>query len=707
MQPVGSSSSPFGVSSDVFVTGASSVAALDTPQLSQTKLEIRSIVAEIAEFSASQLPQAEFLNAVLPRICNAMGATAAALWHTNVDSHSQLIGHFRLPNALLFNVDENVGAMSPEQHSHAKILACVAAEGSAVLVPPKSIRMATERPANPLDECLLVVPIKIDDQFEMLLEVIQPASGGPAAQRGYLRFVAQMADLISDYLRRDRLRDFAKAAGYVKLLQSSLLSISAAPDQTHKLKQMATSLCQLLNAELVLVARRRRMLGLPIGWRVCAISNVPAFDTRSEVVMTAERLLAARSDTHPTAVSRFSLVASAAFTNDESVDQPALSAHANCAQQLRELLGCNHVAQLRLDEEGECQVLLAFDEAVDLATARQRAIEMAGALQSLLQLAPTSLAPTSLATSASLDSPAKSPSASNWRSRMQRALMPTSTALLIAACALFPTPDNISTLAVLESVDKELYYAPSSATVDSVYVRTHQAVKQGEPLIKLVDSQLQARLDELLGQRESTREQIRNDELTSKQGIQSSRDDWQLSNRIDQALINLRAIEQQLNIVQAQISQLTIAARRDALVTSWDAQNQLRGRPVSAGQLLLTTHQPNAPWQLRISIPERQLGRLREAMASSRTGLPVQFSLTSHPSEVQHGRLVNVSEQLIKDDAGVAKAMGIVAIDGNSLPARTDGSVARATIVCGRTCAGWLAIRDAYREASAWWRLNW
>ena len=700
MQPVGSTSGPLSATSDVFVTGASGVAALDTPQLSQTKLEIRGIVAEIAELSASQLPQSEFLNAVLPRICSAMGATAAALWHYHIDSRCELVGEHRLPDALWPSDDPT--ELSPDQLNHAKILACIAAEGSAVLVPPKSIRMVAERPVNPLDECLLVVPIKIDDRFEMLLEVIQPASGGPAAQRGYLRFVAQMADLMSDYLRRDRLRYFAKSADYVKLLQSSLLSISSAPNHATKLQRVASCLSQLLDAELVMVARRRRVLGLPIGWRVCAISNVPSFDSRSEVVMAAERLLAARSDTGLVTAGRFSLVATDAFTSDESVDQRELSAHANSAKQLQALMGCSHLGQLRLDEDGECQVLLAFDTTVDLAAVRQRAIELASPLQSLLQLSPVLPVATE-----SLVATGKATGPRSWRSLMVRMAARTATGLLILACVLFPMPDNISTVAVLESVDKELYYAPSAATIDAVYVKTHQAVKQGEPLIKLVDSQLQSRLDELLGQKESTSEQIRNDELTRRQGIQSSKDDWQLSNRIDQAKINLSAIEQQLRIVQAQVSQLTVTARRDALVTSWDAQNQLRGRPVSAGQLLLATHQPNAPWQLRLAIPERQLGRLRAAMADAREGLPVQFSLTSHPSDVRHGRLVNVSEQLIKDDEGVAGAMGIVAIDGNSLPVKSDGAVARATIVCGRTYAGWLAIRDAYREANAWWRLNW
>ncbi len=280
-------------------------------------------------------------------------------------------------------------------------------------------------------------------------------------------------------------------------------------------------------------------------------------------------------------------------------------------------------------------------------------------------------------------------------------------ALLVIGLALFPVPDNIGTVAVLESADRQLYFAPCTATVENVLVSTNQLVKTGEPLVKLRDNQLSARFDELQGQKLSIAAQLKDDQDEFNRGVQSTKEDFHLSSRIRQQKISMDAIDKQLRILETQLSQLTIVAQRDALVTTWDARNQLTGRPVTAGQLLLTTYQPTAPWQLRLSIPERQLGRLRDAMASSRDGLMVQYSLSSHPSEVRWGRLVNISDQLIKDEAGNAKALGIVAIDGNNVPAKSDGAVARATIACGRTSAGWLVIRDAYREASAWWRLNW
>ncbi len=289
MLPVGTTH--VDTTSDVFVTGVGSVAALDTPQLTQTKLEIRNIVAEIADLSASQLPLVDFLNSVLPRICNAMGASAAAVWQVIDQGQRQCLGHFRLPAQLL----PGDGKLNDSEAtlSHAKILDCVAAEGAPILVPPKSIRVAADRPANPLEECLLIVPIRIDDHYEVLLEVIQPASGGPAAQRGYLRFVAQMADLMADYLRRARLREYASHSAYVELLRSRLVAIASAQNYSLRLQQIATSLAQLLSADLVLIAVQRRFLGWSTGWRVCAVSDVATFDARSEIVLAVQSFLKA------------------------------------------------------------------------------------------------------------------------------------------------------------------------------------------------------------------------------------------------------------------------------------------------------------------------------------------------------------------------------------------------------------------------------
>ena len=46
-------------------------------------------------------------------------------------------------------------------------------------------------------------------------------------------------------------------------------------------------------------------------------------------------------------------------------------------------------------------------------------------------------------------------------------------------------------------------------------------------------------------------------------------------------------------------------------------------------------------------------------------------------------------EVTLNDDDGTAKVIGTVIVDARTLPAKTDGAVARAAIDCGRVTATW------------------
>ena len=166
------------------------IASLDSPQVQQTKVEIRSLVAEIADLANRRIEPNEFYRGMLPRVCSAMGATGACVWSSTAEPEFSIIAQHAFPPSLIAN------DIHPS-HPHRRILECVFSEGQPVLVPPRSISLEVERPTNPLDEALLVVPIRMDEKIDYLLEVAQKPGGGPVAQRGYLRFVAQMADLLA------------------------------------------------------------------------------------------------------------------------------------------------------------------------------------------------------------------------------------------------------------------------------------------------------------------------------------------------------------------------------------------------------------------------------------------------------------------------------------------------------------------------------
>jgi hypothetical protein len=725
MTTAGMSSGSVGAVGDLSFIATAGVAALDTPQLSQTKIEIRTLVAEVAALSTADVDCKTFMHEMLPRVCTAMGATAAAVWELSCDQVVTLSASHKLP-ALLHETGRD------ESRAHEHILGCVAAEGGPILVPPRSIKVAAERPANPLDEALLIVPIRIHDRVDMLLEVIQPGSGGPAAQRGYLRFVAQMADLLADFVRRWRLRSLNANSIYVQRLQEHLLSVGSEPSPKQRFHLVAKALARLLQADMVLVLQQRTSR-----WHVHGISELSTFDPRSEIVVAAEKVLSKSAGANRSDVDSIELLADLISPLDASSTSEDLKAEApsekhpsessqsvlhdtrdakrsprqsEAADNLCRMLGCSYLFRLSLDASGACQVLLAAHGSIDQALLQERATELARAFGALLAsrerdhrwfgwLHPTSVKQPLAAADKKLN-------VKRWQ--VERWIVRCSTVLLVAAVALFPTPDQLGVIAVLEAVNKEQYYAPVSASIETVFVDSDQPVRKGEPLVDLVDRQLEARVDELTSERLTCASQLEQDRAALLRGQQltpGQRDD--LESRIEQLKINLRSLDEQLNVVHMQAAHLHVTARHHAVVTTWDARNRLQGRPVAAGQLLLTTCAPDADWQLRLSVPERQAGRINDALALSPTGIPVRFSLSSHPTDVRTGRLVSLSKQLLKGEDGTSKFIGLVAIDTASLPARTDGAVARAAIDCGRSWAVWLLVRDVYQEAKTWLRLTW
>ena len=724
MATVGMSSEVGRSLGSTFASAAAGVAALDTPQLAHTKAEIRTLVSEIAELTSADIDRDEFMRGMLSRVCMAMGASAAAVWTIDIEQTVELAASQNLP-------EELSTASAAASESHKRVLACVAAEGEPVLVPPGSIRIEAERPVNPIDEALLIVPIRIHERVDTLLEVIQPGGGGPAAQRGYLRFVAQMADLLADYLRREKLRLLAVEAQYVKQLQRQLLHISAATSTQLRCQAIATSTARLLRADVALLVKKTSRR-----WRVQAISELQTFDQRSQSVATVEGMLACIEREAGTAalsgvelleasigsasqkLSSVRTVPSSETEHSDSalttVSKPADSSQNDVFDRdsvrslvtlAREQLGCEHLMRMELAADGHWQIVLGTDGASDRSEMLLRGAELAPAMSGLLNSGSAGSNWTNWLSTSHRNSKAKLQP--NWKSRVERWIVRSSAIGLVLAIALFPTPDQVAVVAVLEAEKKQMYYAPMSAIVERVLVDSGQSVKVGDVLLELSDKQLEAQLNEVAGQRLTADTQLAQDMAMIKRGQQPPQQQDELESRTVQSRITIAALDEQLAILQAQRAQLKIVARDDSVVTTWDARNRLEGRPVVAGQLLLATCAPQADWRLRLSIDQRNAGMVQDALDKSPQGLPVQFSLSSHPSDVRTGRLVGLSEQLISDQDGSGKVLGTVLVDAATLPAKTDGAVARAAIDCGRVTATWFVIRDAYREASAWLRMTW
>ncbi|MCY2986127.1 MAG: hypothetical protein NTY15_21055, partial [Planctomycetota bacterium] len=299
---------------------------LDSAFVQQTKDQIRTVVEAIATLAHSPMEPQDFVRTALPKIANAMGANGAALWQQFPDNRWCLLGSFNLPpiltqsqnkelesgaetdvalssferldflEAQLRDATQSPQASEPQNpadqwqqpsEAHLSILNAVARERQPILIPPCEALLNRDRPANPTSELLIYAPLMLSNEMgRFWLQIVQSPSGGPASQRGYLRFVAQMADLMSDYFRSHRLRVFERDREYLSLAEHVMHELAGGLNAKQGIEKLMRTIRQHAHAEHAFLLRRESYVGR---WRVVGAAGLVDIDRRAEGISLIER----------------------------------------------------------------------------------------------------------------------------------------------------------------------------------------------------------------------------------------------------------------------------------------------------------------------------------------------------------------------------------------------------------------------------------
>ena len=686
-------------------TGESSagVASLDPPLIQQTKSEIRTLAGEIAKLAHAAIGPIEFYRGFLPRLVTAMGAEGAAVWqtceslhnHGEVDSSEaaapnhglRLLAQHCLPNELLERVDQSAVNLLAPSESHRRILECVIAEGTPILVPPQTVSIDADRPVNPLEHSIIVIPVRVEDDIEFVLEVVQQSSGGPAAQRGYLRFVAQMADLMADYLRRQSLRDHSERAARLQQFEFWLSSIAQAASPSRQLRIAANGLAELLDSHQVFIVRSGRRP------KVLAASGFETFDPRSETIMAAqlaERFLQRK------AASREAYL----DLHQWKVGDDRLTS----IEELYALMASDKLIRLRVGEDSDIVALLALKE--DSNATRTEMLRVASSLFGLVDYQADG------SNWARIGWPFRNSSRAashSQRSALQVWTMRVALAGVATVIAFFPVPQQITTTAVLAPTKKNCYYAPCDATVMQVPIaeRENVAIKRGDHLLVLESVVLNQKFSGIEADIDESNTLLTSLKSKLAKAIPSSADSANIISDIDQTEQKIKSKRAEKTALENEKAKLKIDALEDGKLTSWDIANRLQGRPVSRGELLLSTCDPDAEWELQVSVPEHRVGLVSDALSRSDNGsVPMRFTLTSHPNVLMEGGLTWVADQTTRNATGSNVVLSKAAVIGE-LPLKKEGTIAQVTIDCGRVPAIWLVVRDAYGACMSRLKMIW
>ncbi len=246
---------------------------LQPEHLRHTRAQIASLVSDIAVASKKERSQDKFFEITIAKLCEAMGAVGAAIWRSE-NNEWKLVAGQSLPDTLLNNVSsspsvnlasskdtattdqielrideaetllnasfsddaepsenetanssvttEECKAIHPSV-AHLSLLTILGSDGQPTLIPPTNTTTASGRPPNPTSHCLVYAPILLEaGNITYWLQAVVPPAGGPTTYRGYLRFVVQIADIVSQFVKSHQIREFANQRGTYDTAQSLL-----------------------------------------------------------------------------------------------------------------------------------------------------------------------------------------------------------------------------------------------------------------------------------------------------------------------------------------------------------------------------------------------------------------------------------------------------------------------------------------------------
>ena len=664
---------------------------VDPSLLQDTRNEIRQLVNEVAQLAASDVSPSEFYEGFLSRVLAAMAAVGGAVW-LKQDAGFQLAFHANFP-ATGLPTDQDLPA-------HRGLLARVAEAKQALVVPPHAgIAGDLKSQDNPTQHLLVIAPLLLEGETQAIVEVFQRPGGGPTTQRGYLRFLVQMADLAGDFLKTQHLKQMRDRQALWQQVEQFVLAVHRSLDMMPTAYAIANEGRRIVGCErvsLVLWNRGR--------CEVLAVSGLDSLDRRAAQVKRLAELtrcvLKAREPfwhTHASGDVPPQIEAALHAYLDQSHARllgvvPLTIAPANTDQPVRAselpLLGAIVVEQLSDDRP-------TSDLAKRVELVAQHSASALAAVQShqSVFLLPLWKAIGSLGVVASL------------RALPKTLAVVIALAAAIAALVLVPADFEVAARGKLQPAERREVFAQISGVVDSLNVRHGDFVQVNQPLMQLSSHELEEELTTILGEQSTVSEQHAAtqrallDNRNNNGARLSSADENRLSAELLELNQRLRNLDRELALFREKQKQLQVLSPSVGHVVTWKVEQLLLHRPVERGQALLSIADPDGPWELELYVPERRLKHLagpRQDRPGSydRDPMSVTFTLASHPGQTFHGHVVEREQTAqVRGEEGNTILVR-VQVDKSQLPELHDQVTVTGKLYCGRRPLGFVWFVD-------------
>ncbi|MEQ1906222.1 MAG: HlyD family efflux transporter periplasmic adaptor subunit [Pirellulaceae bacterium] len=661
--------------------------SLDQPDpdlVDQTKNHIRTLVQEISDLAKSTCSEEDFYQGFLTKTTSALASVGGVIWTRDDDSS---------PLGLLYHINLKLTPLATDtaaQIKHSRLLEQILSRAQPTIVPPNSGGGDEEEAGNPTNFLLLFGPLVVDGHAVGLVEIIQRPGGGPATQRGYLRFLSQMCEIASDYLKNKRLRAFREQQQLWSDLDQFSRSVHQSLDTQLTAFTIANDGRRIIGCDRLSVAIRDGAR-----FQVVAVSGLDTIERRADQIKRLAQLAGTVSR------SRERLW----FTGDDSKLAPQIESqlHAYVDTAHAKFVGIlplfddsdienkkrQPVAALILEQLSGSQVSSQLESRATLVGEHAQAALANALAHNSIFLMPL------WKKLAWLSTPFRS-------AQLPKTMVAMAVAFaLVATMVLMPYPFSLGTAGeMIAETQQEIF-----AEVDGKFVEIcvpddlNQIVEEGTVLARMTNNDLAREIEKLRGEISELDKIIeklnRQSTLASKL---SEEEELDILAQLDKAKLERDFKKKELALRLDDYKKLEIKSPIRGNIVNWQVRRNLLGRPVRVGQNLMTIVSPDTHWQLELLVPEKRMGHLIAAQKESKEPLTVAFTLASNPGSQFRGRIVKIDPLLDvhKDQENTARVL--VDFPNEQVPRELlrSGTKATAKIECGTRSLGYVLLHELY-----------
>ena len=672
----------------------------------KTWQEIECLIEEIARLSKQPISARAFHTKLIDHAVSSLAAVGGALWTINRQDEMELAYQINLSAAL--SIDDANQVDPKPQRQHAQLLAEAVRRGKPTLVPP---RCGDRDTSNPTPYLLAFVSVCVHDESVALLEIILPSGASPAAQDGYLRILAAIAELAADFHQSQQLRQLRRRESLWNELDQFAQRIHGSLDLDKTAMAIANDGRHLIGCDRVSVLIQRGGRS-----RVAAISGVDTFDRRAHLVRAQERL------------AHLLVRANEPLWVDGDAEPPApkieqiLNTYldASQARMLAVIPLSETVGRGRRSRERPLGALVVENFEAGISTEQRECVAIVASHSRIALGNATAVRNIPLMPLWQLLSRV------GWLLRLRQLpktlFVLAAVAALSCALAMIETDFTIRARGELQPASRQFVFAPSAGVVDQLHVDHGSLVEAGQLLAVLRDPQLELEQRRVWAEIETAGKRLtalETSRLTEQPtGSQSRAQQQRLTAEAEEVKQQLRGLARQQKILQQQHDELRLRSPIDGQVLTWDVHQLLDARPVTRGQALLTIADSEGPWVLEVRVPDDQVGHMLRAQDELGGELDVDFLLETAPGVVHHGkvgRLAMNSDRTNGDgtDLDSLSVLVTVRFDRETLEAggahspRSGALRPGAGVIthfqCGRRSIGYVWLRGLIETFDKWW----